>query len=268
MSAAWYFNSRCLWKACRTDLGLVFPGVTCIEINSLTKMSCSREGCCVMDRLSGFSKSRGMDLSEGFRLVSANSDNMADKVRSQIGCGPNLAETSACFDLALVDSSSQVQLLISIDDGKVVSFLGRDKSSPSRHLVSLLAPFFRHSGIRPGFDNTATGFVIDSNGRPVEIMDMPNGLRISGDVNLRYSTLQAFPDGLHVDGSLDVSHSSMEYLGVGLRVEGRLDISHTDIFNLPVDLHVEGDLLAHASNIRRLPDGLHVAGTAYFGYLD
>lgn len=204
-----------------------------------------------------------MELRDGFTLIIGIGDRFASKAKDELGVTPDKFFTGDDFCLALVDGSGSYRLLLGVSDRKVVSIVGRDLSTPSKSLLERLTPFFRDSGIRPAFNNTITGFVIDCDGIPVAVNAMPNGMRVMGDCILRHADISALPDNFYVEGNLDVNSSRIEYLGQGLRVDGDLDISSTLIHVLPDDLTIGGDLIATDSVVARFPDRLRVAGTAF-----
>lgn len=88
-----------------------------------------------------------------------------------------------------------------------------------------------------------------------DINDLPKGLKIKGELDLRYnSKLKTLPEGLKVVGALDVGFSSIESLPNKLVVGGWLDASHTQIKILPKNIKVSSFIDLEYSAIESLPD--------------
>jgi hypothetical protein len=102
--------------------------------------------------------------------------------------------------------------------------------------------------------------------RPSSIDDMvieslPEGLKVSGRLNLMGSDMQFLPKGLEVGGYLDLSYSLINSLPEGLKVGGSLSLFDCAyITSLPEGLKVGRNLDLGATNITSLPRGLKVEG--------
>jgi hypothetical protein len=89
-------------------------------------------------------------------------------------------------------------------------------------------------------------------------------LIVNGDLDLRpssidYMDIESLPEGLKVSGRLDLMGSDMLFLPKGLEVGGFLDLSYSLINSLPEGLKVGGSLsLFDCANITSLPEGLKV----------
>ena len=89
-------------------------------------------------------------------------------------------------------------------------------------------------------------------------------LIVNGDLDLRpssidYMDIESLPEGLKVSGRLDLMGSDMQFLPKGLEVGGFLDLSYSLINSLPEGLKVGGSLsLFDCANITSLPEGLKV----------
>ena len=87
-------------------------------------------------------------------------------------------------------------------------------------------------------------------------------LIVNGDLDLRpssidYMDIESLPEGLKVSGRLDLMGSDMQFLPKGLEVGGILDLSYSLINSLPEGLKVGGSLsLFDCANITSLPEGL------------
>jgi hypothetical protein len=96
-------------------------------------------------------------------------------------------------------------------------------------------------------------------------------LIVNGDLDLRpssidYMDIESLPEGLKVSGRLDLMGSDMQFLPKGLEVGGYLDLSYSLIKSLPEGLKVGGSLsLFDCANITSLPEGLKVGGNLDLG---
>jgi len=95
----------------------------------------------------------------------------------------------------------------------------------------------------------------------MDIESLPEGLKVSGRLNLMGSDMQFLPKGLEVGGYLDLSYSLINSLPEGLKVGGSLSLFDcANITSLPEGLKVGGNLDLGATNITSLPRGLKVEG--------
>jgi len=95
----------------------------------------------------------------------------------------------------------------------------------------------------------------------MDIESLPEGLKVSGRLNLMSSDMQFLPKGLEVGGYLDLSYSLINSLPEGLKVGGSLSLFDcANITSLPEGLKVGGNLDLGATNITSLPRGLKVEG--------
>jgi hypothetical protein len=97
-------------------------------------------------------------------------------------------------------------------------------------------------------------------------------LIVNGDLDLRpshidYMDIESLPEGLKVSGRLDLMGSDMQFLPKGLEVGGFLDLSYSLINSLPEGLKVGGSLsLFDCANITSLPEGLKVGRNLDLGF--
>jgi hypothetical protein len=97
-------------------------------------------------------------------------------------------------------------------------------------------------------------------------------LIVNGDLDLRpssidYMDIESLPEGLKVSGRLDLMGSDMQFLPKGLEVGGYLDLSYSLINSLPEGLKVGGSLsLFDCANITSLPEGLKVGRNLDLGF--
>jgi len=109
----------------------------------------------------------------------------------------------------------------------------------------------------------------------IDIESLPEGLKVSGRLNLMGSDMKLLPKGLEVGGYLDLSYSLISSLPEGLKVGGSLSLFDcANITSLPEGLKVGRNLDLGATNITSLPRGLKVEGyielngTKLTGYSD
>jgi hypothetical protein len=109
----------------------------------------------------------------------------------------------------------------------------------------------------------------------MDIESLPEGLKVSGRLDLMGSDMQFLPKGLEVGGFLDLSYSLINSLPEGLKVGGSLSLFDcANITSLPEGLKVGRNLDLGATNITSLPRGLKVEGyielngTKLTGYSD
>ena len=97
-------------------------------------------------------------------------------------------------------------------------------------------------------------------------------LIVNGDLDLRPShiddmVIESLPEGLKVSGHLNLMGSDMQFLPKNLEVGGYLDLSYSLINSLPEGLKVGGSLsLFDCANITSLPEGLKVGGNLDLGF--
>ena len=95
----------------------------------------------------------------------------------------------------------------------------------------------------------------------IDIESLPEGLKVSGRLNLMGSDMKLLPKGLEVGGYLDLSYSLISSLPEGLKVGGSLSLFDCAYMtSLPEGLKVGGNLDLGATNITSLPRGLKVEG--------
>jgi hypothetical protein len=95
----------------------------------------------------------------------------------------------------------------------------------------------------------------------MDIESLPEGLKVSGRLDLMGSDMQFLPKGLEVGGFLDLSYSLINSLPEGLKVGGSLSLFDcANITSLPEGLKVGRNLDLGATNITSLPRGLKVEG--------
>jgi len=95
----------------------------------------------------------------------------------------------------------------------------------------------------------------------MNIESLPEGLKVSGRLNLMGSDIESLPEGLEVGDELDLAYTYITSLPEGLKVGGSLSLFDcANITSLPEGLKVGGNLDLGATNITSLPRGLKVEG--------
>ena len=91
------------------------------------------------------------------------------------------------------------------------------------------------------------------------LQSLPNGLKVDGDLDLRYTNITSLPTDIQVKGDLDLRNSSIKSLPTDLEVGGSLFLINSQIEKLPDNLIVNGGLdLDNCKNLQELPNGLKV----------
>jgi len=83
---------------------------------------------------------------------------------------------------------------------------------------------------------------------------------VEGTLSFPYDAIPNLPEGLTVSGNLELVGSNITNLPRGLRVHGTLNLAHSTITELPSDLFVGEHLILYKTGIAELPEGLHVGG--------
>jgi len=93
--------------------------------------------------------------------------------------------------------------------------------------------------------------------RVLLIDELPEGLMVNSNLDLRYSTIRSLPDGLRVYGNLLLGHTKFESLPQDLNVGGDLDLYNFKVKEVPPSIRVGGNLYID-SNINTLSSELKV----------
>ena len=91
------------------------------------------------------------------------------------------------------------------------------------------------------------------------LQSLPNGLKVDGDLDLRFTNITFLPSDIQVKGDLDLRNSSIKSLPSDIEVGGSLILMYSQIEKLPDNLTVNEILnLVFCKNLQSLPDGLKV----------
>jgi hypothetical protein len=104
--------------------------------------------------------------------------------------------------------------------------------------------------------------------RNLPIKFLPKNLtRVGGYLWLDFcENLQSLPNGLKVDGDLDLRFTNITFLPSDIQVKGDLDLRNSSIKSLPSDIEVGRNLILINSQIEKLPDNLTVNGYLWLDY--
>jgi hypothetical protein len=203
---------------------------------------------------------------DGYRIVELTND--ACKTREGelmghcVGDGGYRSKTI----LSLRDNKNEPHATMEIsknDPFEIVQLQGKANQNVSEKYWTYVLEFITQTDYRldPRYLRKI-GF-IDINGETYEINNMPDGLTVDGDLDLRNSKITHLPNGLKVGGSLNLTYTPITHLPNELTVRGSLDLSNTKITQLPEKLTVGGSLDLSNTKIAHLPDGLKVDGGLY-----
>ena len=115
----------------------------------------------------------------------------------------------------------------------------------------------------PNFKVENAVHLVTIDGKKYDLNNLPENLKVSGNLNLRNTPITSLPAGLQVDGYLSLEGTKITELPAGLQVDGYLYLYGTAITSLPAGLTVGGGLSLRGTPITSLPAGLQVDG-----YLD
>ena len=93
------------------------------------------------------------------------------------------------------------------------------------------------------------------------LQSLPNGLKVTYDLDLRRTNITSLPSDLEVGRDLILMHSQIEKLPDNLTVNGNLDLDGCkNLQSLPNGLKVKNNLHLRDTNITSLPSDLEVGG--------
>lgn len=163
--------------------------------------------------------------------------------------------------LSLRDRHGKAHATLEIVDGMVKQLKGKQNDPPVRKYVEFLARHIRASGHQVDVPQNSLGYVVDMDGAWHDIDNLPEGLSVAGNLDLRGMPVTSLPDGLSIGGSLYVIGTAIRTLPRRLRVGGYLDAASSSIATIPDDISLGGSLDLAGSPIGALPKGLRVPKT-------
>lgn len=87
-----------------------------------------------------------------------------------------------------------------------------------------------------------------------DITQLPKGLEIEGSLIANSLKIKELPNDIKVKESVYLAKSEIETLPSGLHIEFTLSVSNTPIKTLPSDLEVKGNLYINGTDIEELPE--------------
>lgn len=158
--------------------------------------------------------------------------------------------------LSLRDRHGKAHATLEIEKSKITQLQGKQNEPPIRKYVNTLVPFIRERGYKVSVQTARLGYVIDKDDNWHDLQNLPDGLTVEGDLDLRDTGITVLPDGLTVGGYLDLTSTGITVLPDGLTVGGSLYLRHTAITALPDGLTVGGYLYLEGTAITVLPDSI------------
>ena len=107
---------------------------------------------------------------------------------------------------------------------------------------------------------------LDLGGANTKLTTLPDGLRVSGHLELNSAPITKLPKDLWVGKNLIAVNTAITDLPTDLHVGRHIDLSETQIKSLPANLTVNGDLHLYKTPITILPEGLKVKGILDISY--
>lgn len=93
-----------------------------------------------------------------------------------------------------------------------------------------------------------------------QIMELPKRLKITRGLYLDKTPIEELPEDIVFGGSLFLRRSNIKKLPDGLSVEGNLGLSGTPIASLPEGLSVKRDLYLNKTLVVEIPEDLNIGG--------
>ena len=107
------------------------------------------------------------------------------------------------------------------------------------------------------------GYIFSKNDKILDTNNLPNGLKIIGNLNLRDEKINHLPNNLSVSGDLNLIDAKIKTLPNDMSIGENVYLRGSDIINIQDNLSVGGDLNLFGTEVTRLPDGLKIGGSLY-----
>jgi len=95
---------------------------------------------------------------------------------------------------------------------------------------------------------------------PRDVVNLPDGLRIGGDLDLNTTNIKKLPNNLYVRFNLWIEDSNIEYLPESLNVGGNIYAANSNLKKISKKLRLGNSLNIDNTEIQQLPDNLLVSG--------
>ena len=168
--------------------------------------------------------------------------------------------------LSLRDTAGKAHATIESRKGRVVQIQGKQNQPPISKYIDLLGPYFRASGLTVDVPASHLGYVIDVDGMWHPVDNLPEGLNVGANLDLRAANITTLPDGLRVEGNLILIGNPIAKLPECLSVSGDLYLHGAPITELPKGLSVGKALYLIDTNIVALPEDLEIGGGLYLSH--
>ena len=209
------------------------------------------------------------ELADDYRLVRLLTPAALDRDSSEMqhcigngGFDESLNDDRYLY-LSLRDPHGKAHATMEIEDGRIVELQGKQNRPPIQKYIDLLIPYVRASGLVIQIRPSHLGHVIDDEGAWHPINNLPDRLKVSGNLDLSGTAITALPENLSVGGSLSVRGTRITVLPKGLSVGRSLYLTGTKLVALPEGLSVNGDLFLNDTLITALPKDLMVGGSLH-----
>jgi hypothetical protein len=171
--------------------------------------------------------------------------------------------------LSLRDPYGKAHVTIEIVDGFMRQFRGKQNRAPTKRYRDILKEFLVRGRFVDNGRSASTSIIQDAEGNVHPLDELPENVRIAGDLNLDNFALVSLPDGMKVDGSLSLRkmfwhhilpEKEKGHLPDGLQVGGNLDLTESMVKTLGRNTLVSGDLILRNTKIPAWPKGVSVDG--------
>ena len=168
---------------------------------------------------------------------------------------------------SLRDKNNKPHCTIEISYGEIEQIKGNSneavKDKYKKYVIDFLEKKYVKFDKIDSSDLRVSLGLIEIDGKLYDVNNLPNNLKIRGDLDLSDTKITSLPEGLKVGGDLIILETNISELPKGLKVGGDLDLYEMGITSLPEGLEVGGDLDLRHSKVTSLPNGLEVSGNLY-----
>jgi len=207
----------------------------------------------------------------GYRMVRLLSPSALDKESAAMGhCigaggydGRVRAGTHAYYSLRDPFGKSHATLEVALESNALLQCQGKENKLPVAKYMPFIQTFIKEHKLKLGDAPARYTGLIEQDGEYYDARNLPENLRVGGDIDLRDIAITSLPGGLTVGQNLYLSGTAITELPEGLTVGGFLDLSGTAITSLPEGLTVGQNLYLSGTAITELPEGLTVGGGLY-----
>lgn len=165
---------------------------------------------------------------------------------------------------SLRDKNDNPHVTLEINEKTITQVYGQYGKIPALNYFIAMKPFFKMEDAEFFQRATELGFVMSQDFEIYPLSELPDGLKVKGDLDVRFSSLKRLPKNLSVSGSLHIYKTEITSLPENLAVNGFINLSGSNkITNISPGLTVGGDLFLYDIQIDSLPYNLKVGGGLY-----